>query len=306
MIFLVASAALHVVLSLFPSAKFTLMGNAIWRNIVTPSQWPKISHFIECERKSLKQSILYSANLKDDIWCKKEKIVSLSRVLNEYDIGINLQYESLRFAWALFRARVKVRVGSYQSKWAKFFYTHFSQIVKPHNNHMRDVYLSVLSSINQGFVSQQKRYWDFHSLPKLKLMDPERFKKRFGDSFVVINPTASIREKAWDAKNFKILVDILTKYNMNPIVVGMITETEWLKEIATDHAIIYQTSCLFDICDLIAAAKILITNTVLCSFIAASVGTKTLTLMGCANPIVWGPLGKPNEVIKTVLNPDHQ
>lgn len=303
---LVSMAAVHDISLLFPNSEQTLLGNSLWKSILLPSQWPQISTFVECERKSLKNLILYKANRATDTWEKVESISSLTEFLKNFSIGICLRNRSLRFVLALIKAKVKMRVGSHKDWWARLLYTHFSQESRI-RVHERERHLNVLSSVDENFVKKQKEYWSLHGLPPLKKSyDTKKFKEKFGNDFIVINPTSSIREKAWNAQNFKAVVDALVSENKKVVVLGAPNETEWLKEVATNKAPIYQATSIYDVCDLIASTSLLLTNTSSLQFIAATTGTLTVTLMGCANPVIWRPLGKNDILICAESRPEDE
>jgi ADP-heptose:LPS heptosyltransferase len=111
----------------------------------------------------------------------------------------------------------------------------------------------------------------------------------------VVNPTSSRREKAWPAGKFRELLETIRENGdfggVMPIVVGAPSETEWLREVAGDDFRMIQPSSIGALFNVIAGAELLLTNTSSVQFIAASVGTRTLTLMGRAKPEIWGPLG---------------
>lgn len=295
---LVSTPILRAIHLLYPSANHTLIGNAVWKQILLSSEWPQINLFLEADSTKFRHLTLYKPNLQTNTWEKVGTIPSMTGFLKNYKMGISLRYRSLRFAIEMMRARIKYRVGSHNKWWARFFYSHFYQATNT-PIHVRDTHLNVLTSIDKNFVKQQKEYWNEHQLPELKKQfDLQKFKEEFGQHFILVNPTSSMREKTWEAKNFQAIVKILKEKNKNLVVLGAPHETDWLREVAGNYAPIYQPNSIFDTCDLIAAADLLITNTSSLQFIAASTGTRTITLMGIAHPKVWGPLGKNDIVIK--------
>lgn len=296
----VSTAALHAIGTFFPDAKLTLVGNSLWKTILLPSAWPNIKTFIECSsKKHFNHLIIYQANIEQDIWENTGIKQSLAEILKQSDIGINLRTKSIRFALKMMKFHVPVRVGARRSWVGKLFYTHFTKEIR-HYFHERDKYINVLSSLNKTFVQDQLDYWSRHGLPKLKNnLNLEKFRQKFGRSFIVINPTASIRDKAWNSENFKKVIESLTIAGHTVVVVGAPHETAWLHECVGDHrAYIFQSNLIFDVYELIAAARLLITNTSSLQFFAASTGTQTITLMGCAKAKVWGPLGRTDILIQ--------
>ena len=235
-----------------------------------------------------------------------------------YDVVFNARVDSPRQGFAAFWARVPERWGSAEG-FARFIYNRCA----PHDGkdpliHERDVPLLLMDEAeaetkgDRSFhgktlaerivLSPRIRKWRGAGLPASRRLDSSAWKTTIGcDRYFIANPTSSRREKAWPSDRFRTLLDRLERdpdfKGVKPIVVGAPNETDWLKEIAGDHFQIVQPPTIGDLFDLVSGAEFLLTNTSSMQFIAASVGTKTLTLMGRAKPEIWGPLGPADSYV---------
>lgn len=101
--------------------------------------------------------------------------------------------------------------------------------------HERDRDFQVISGYPA--LSQAIHNWTNQSLPLLREIRPETLKKyklRNRD-YILVNPTVSRREKAWDSQNFKILVQNLKSFTALDIkIIGAPNKTDWLKEVTSD------------------------------------------------------------------------
>jgi ADP-heptose:LPS heptosyltransferase len=183
----------------------------------------------------------------------------------------------------------------------RHLFTHFSLQEKNKEIHERDRYLNILSSLNYELIEAKKQYWKNEGLPSLKWL-PKDTLLEFGFSqnkkIILINPTASIREKAWESKNFRELALKLKAQGVEVRIIGSPKETEWLKEVAQNDFSIIQPSNILNIVDILKYSSLLITNTSSMQFIAAGTKTPTITLMGCASPLRWGSLGTSSICLK--------
>ncbi|MES2857028.1 MAG: glycosyltransferase family 9 protein, partial [Bdellovibrionota bacterium] len=314
---LVGLASLQEMHEFFPAAQVLVVGPKLWLEILDPQMYPWIDRIAVVEKKKTVARV-FKSNGKS--WAEDVQQIQLSELLTDFDAVVNTNIDSLRYGIQAFRAGVKNRVGS-ASAINSALYTHCSPFFgKDPLIHERDAALLILEYATPGFSkffrtlernrrnldhwiqsSQLVKKWNEAGLPKAKIPDRERTQKLVGASdYVLINPTSSRREKAWPADKFLHLIQsikpILAASKIVPVVIGSTQETDWLLEVAggeTERAgvKIVQPNSIAELQDVVHFARALLTNTSSMQFVAASVGTKTLTLMGRARPEIWGPLG---------------
>jgi ADP-heptose:LPS heptosyltransferase len=153
--------------------------------------------------------------------------------------------------------------------------------------------------------SQLVNKWREQGLPYAKSPDLSRAEEITGappEKYIVVNPTSSRREKAWPAEKFRELLlasrPKLKARGFEVIVVGAPTETDWLREVAGNDFRMVQPPSVRDLQDVLSASRGLLTNTSSVQFIAAATGTPTVTLMGRAKPVIWGPVGPHDAIIE--------
>jgi ADP-heptose:LPS heptosyltransferase len=119
---------------------------------------------------------------------------------------------------------------------------------------------------------------------------------------LLVNPTSSRREKAWPSQKFHELIKSLkASPNLRDVevkVLGAPSETDWLNEVARGEFSIVQPANIGELFRTVAQASMLVTNTSSVQFIAASVATPVVTLMGRARPEIWGPLGPKDLIVR--------
>jgi ADP-heptose:LPS heptosyltransferase len=129
-------------------------------------------------------------------------------------------------------------------------------------------------------------------------------KVQFGQ-YVLVNPTASRIEKAWPAAKFRelclALKPMLQQLGKRIVVVGAPNETEWLYLVAGRDFHVVQPQSLGELIDVVAGSSLLVTNTSSVQYIAAGTKTQTITLMGRALPLRWGPVGPSDRVIRGTI-----
>lgn len=292
---LVSTAALFESNKLFPNAEFTLIGCKLWKEVILPNQWPQIKFILELKNKKFTQFSLWQANENLNKW---EEIhfhfKNISSFLKKFQMTIDFRTESLRFAWRSYLARVPFRVGGSRSSFSKLLFTHFSIEKSNANIHERDRYLNILSSLNESYIEERKQIWAKHGLPQLRDLNSNIDNKKL----ILINPTASIREKAWPSEKFRQLAFKLKEQGHEVAIIGSPNETTWLKEVSSEDFKIIQPPNILELIKIVSQAKFLITNTSSMQFIAASTKTPTITLMGLAQPHKWGPLGTWSHFVK--------
>lgn len=295
---LVATAAIFEIINLFPSAEITIIGSPLWNEIILPLNWPHIKKIITTNKKfdSLK---LYKADEQGLNWIYVKEEKSLKNLLAKYTIAIDLRSESLRFAYKALLSKVPYRVGASKNKFAAIFFTHFTLLNKITIVHERDRYLSILSSLNKGYIEKRTLFWQKQGLPALKWFPKNKFENNLR-KIILINPTASIREKAWDSSRFRELALKLKDDFSDIKIIGSPKETEWLMEVAQKDFQILQPQNIIELVDIVYNSHLLITNTSSMQFIAAGTATPTLTLMGSASPLRWGCLGEGSQCIKNM------
>lgn len=306
---LVGLASLREVLERWPDHQMTVVGSKLWLQLIEPGHWPQIDRIAVVEKRGSEAEVFEISNRE---WVSKRQC-SLREELSQCRVVFNARVDSPRQGFAAFWARVPERWGS-AAGLTRFIYNRRG----PHDGkdpliHERDVPLLLMDeaeSIENGRAtftgktlqeriteSPRIRRWREQGLASPRRADGARAKKLLGgvDRYFIVNPTSSRREKAWPSAKFaKLLAEIRMRAELPglmPIVVGAPNETEWLQEVAGADFKIYQPKTLSDLFDVVAGAEFLLTNTSSVQFVAAAVGTRTLTLMGRAKPEIWGPLG---------------
>jgi ADP-heptose:LPS heptosyltransferase len=206
-------------------------------------------------------------------------------------------------------ARVPRRHGSAPAPWSWLLYTHRAPwLGKDPLIHERDRMLQVIEAPDR--IGAMAREWTKGTgLPRLRASEPTRAEKLAGASFGkywLINPTASRREKAWPAARFRELFSRLKprleEQSMELRLIGAPMETEWLRECLPEGLdparFIVQPARILDLMDALSGAKLLVTNTSSAQFLCPGLGVRTLTLMGCADPRIWGPLGSDALIVR--------
>jgi ADP-heptose:LPS heptosyltransferase len=262
---------------------------------------------------------------------KKLTATPLKTAIANSDLFINLRLESLRYAWP--GAQAKYHMGT--SPWpCKFLFTHWSPwLGRDPIIHERDRLLEVLeakptSTLPLGLVSKNKfllrkkqtgdgnlkpnpqlsrqpnqdpnslaGQWRDRGLPHLlpsKLLSLSHRRRR-----VLINPTASRWEKAWPKEKFAALTtELRRRYtDLEIVVIGAPHETEWLKTAAGDHVPVLQPASFWELLQILADSRGLVTNASSMQFFANSAQTPVCTLLGRTYPARWGPLGKDDLTI---------
>jgi len=308
---LIATAALEQTCRRFPSAKVVVVGPQFWVELLDPEAWPKISGILVLDKNSHYSGHLWTPDGSD--WKKQNASTTLFDVLRVSQAAVNLRIESFRYLWPLLLCRVPIRIGTGEW-WMRFFYTHWAPwLGKDPVLHERDWQLWVTDAKRSTgkFLSIEEarhsfgadpspsvRHWkERGGLPRLRLDDQKRAARfQLNKPYILINPTSSRREKAWPAERFKDLCNRLrAENNFSVYILGGPSETEWLNEVSSEGVL--QPSSLADALGIIAQAKLLITNTSSLQFLAATCETPVLTLMGRANPKIWGPIGKHDQFL---------
>lgn len=327
---LVSTAALEETFKRFPDAKIWIMGPELWKQILLPSRWPRVSGIITLDKK--RRGTLCVPNLQNESWDPQGAAQPIKDYFRICDAVINLRPESLRFTWPVFFARVPIRIGTcwWPIKW---LFTHWSPwLGRDPIIHERDRMLRIAMAPRTpwwplGFTQKNRRdlileqtyltnkpkadkyaalqpgqmpdsvihQWHDKVLPQLKTADSHAAHQITQvEDFVLVNPTASRREKAWPAEKFHTLC-----LNLQPwlkerghqlLVIGSPKETDWLKQVAGQTIPIVQPPNLRQLIDVVGCAKAVITNTSSMQFFANSLRSPTLTLMGRTFPARWGPL----------------
>lgn len=313
---LVGLASLRETLDRWPDAKITVIGSPLWLQILEPGFWPQIDRIATVEKRG---SLATVYDLAEGKWAKRQsEPVSLKREFREYGVVVNARVDSPRQGFAAFWARVPERWGSAQG-FANLIYNRRA----PHDGkdpliHERDVPLLMMDEAEARIAGDSKfshktlreriemspriRKWRSQGLPTPRRLNPAAFAERIGTRrYFIVNPTSSRKEKAWPSAKFRELLELFEKRAIfpaiKPIVVGAPNETEWLREVAGGRFLMVQPASMHELFDLVSGAEFLLTNTSSVQFIGASVGTKTLTLMGRARPEIWGPLGPKDRFI---------
>jgi ADP-heptose:LPS heptosyltransferase len=311
---LVATAALAEIAHDPDHSEVGVFGSKLWLEILDPSQWPKIKKIFVIDARGAKRASVQIYEPKSNGWVKLSSFALAADIFHQYQITFNLRYESLRFAWGPWRARVPVRVGT--CAWPfSFLYTHRAPwLGQSPLMHERERNFQILSE----YPPYKNRFqnWMQETLPPLRAKSgSEQVLKRYGlarRDYLLLNPTASQRFKAWPPRRFRELMQALQSQGHKVRVIGSRQESAWLAEVCPDKSQWIQTESLFELMDLIQNARALVANASSIHFIAAGFQTPALVLMGAAKPEVWAPLGESSRYLKGAavegkrLDPDSQ
>ncbi|MGE3975711.1 MAG: glycosyltransferase family 9 protein [Bdellovibrionales bacterium] len=293
---LVSLEALKLTCERFPLAKIWIVGSPLWLDLIDPAQWPQINGVLVCENGKTAQMFELSGTSE---WVAVRGERSLADFAKNVQVTVNLRIESYRFSWFAW-PQVPVRIGS--SPWyMKWLYTHwFPWLGKEPEIHERDWY-SLVAGADGSEESVPLPFPLIKSgLPALKRLNEMKLKSLWQlekSKYILINPTSSRREKAWPSAQFRELCLRLKNQGTEVVVVGAPKETSWLQEVAGGDFRIIQPKTFMDLADLVGGAQFLVTNTSSLQFVAASMGTPTVTLMGLASPLRWGPLGPKDSTV---------
>ena len=295
---LVSLRALEETIQRFPESHITIVGPSLWREILRPEMWPHVDQIFDVKTRELFSSEKNITSHLHDTWVSTGT-TSYWKLCREAHAVVNLRIESLRYSWAPFFTRVPMRIGSAPSVWSWLYTEAYPWLGKEPPIHERDWY----SQVAQGQKPQLNAMVK-DGLPLLKKMDSKILEKYDLQSkqYVLINPTASRKEKAWPQENFR---QLLANWSFaeKPILLGAPHETDWLKGIAEEQCSILQPQNFSELMDVIAGARLLVANTSSLQFMAASLKTPAVVLMGLADPLRWGPLGPKDLVVRKWQGP---
>ena len=309
---LVGLASLRETLDKWPAARVTVIGSKLWLQLLEPGYWTQVDRVAVIEKRGKTADIF---EIQAGAWVQTGTH-SLRVEMSRCDVVFNARVDSARQGFAAFWARVPERWGSAAGPANWIYHRRAPHDGKDPLIHERDVPLLLMDEAEAGKplgrslserveASPRIRKWRKTGLPTPRRIDSESPGGTFGvGRYFVVNPTSSRREKAWPAKNFAELLKVIRDQGefqgVTPLVVGSPSETDWLREVAGSEFKFVQPNSLGELFNVIAGAEFLLTNTSSVQFVAASVGTKTLTLMGRAKPQIWGPLGPSDRSLQGV------
>lgn len=290
----VAGAAIFEAIENTPNSEHWICGPQKWLEIID-------EHYLHAIEGVIIPTSTFNADIYERNSGKLVKIYSnysLIQFYKSFNTFINLRTESLRHLWPALIAKIPNRVGTAPWPWT-YFYTHrapwigYAPLI-----HERERYLQVIEALNNSDL--QGKWKQKTGLPPFRSTQTSTLNKyNLKKPYLLINPTASRREKAWSAKNFAEIYSWLKEFgDANVKVIGAPNEIDWLKELSPHDEDIITPNKMHDVIDIISHAKLLITNTSSLQYVAASFNVQSMVLMGRANPIIWGPLGKNDILIK--------
>lgn len=311
---LVSLAALEKVVQAHPQNEIIVCGPPLWLEILKAyPQWNIRTVYV------LKTKYLLEEFARGEDWVKTGEQIGFSELCRRTAVFYNLRFESLRYSWLAFGARVPVRYGS-SPHFFRFLFTHwYGWLGHEPPIHERDWLNDIVAAppraakmfrgwrfnraqIKKRYPSQDYQERNQAALPAMQLHATADILGRYDlppRRYILINPTASRRDKAWPAENFKRLAAFLAEHfsAWDIRIIGSPGESDWLREAAGTEKIL-QPRTLGELFAILESAAALVTNTSSMQFIAAATGVPTLTLMGWAHPLRWGPLGEKNLVIR--------
>lgn len=215
-------------------------------------------------------------------------------------------YPRPKLAFAVARARVRLRVGT-AYRWYSPLFTHkVREHRKKAARHERDYTLALAERLGMPV----------RPLPDPKLVVPqdasaaaEVFLEEHGigheTRFVVVHPGSGGSAKDWDAENFGLLARALSVHD--PRLVILVSGTESEKQLMTRAAAASENARIFqrhltlpELAAVYARAALFAANSTGPLHLAAAVGTPVLGLYPferVCNPRRWGPLGARARVL---------
>lgn len=324
---LVGLAALAEIPTLFPEARVSVVGPKLWLGILSPQAFPFVDEIVTVERRSQRTERFRAEG---GVWKSYGEPATLVQMLGGCDAVVNLNIDSYRYGFTAVRAGLRVRLGSAPSPMSAL-YTHSAPFFgKDPLIHERDAALMVMEYAEPGFkrlLSSTHRHrqklseyveksrfiakWRKLGLPQVKIPNSDKVREVVGrepKTYLLVNPTSSRRTNTWPPEKFReFLLQMrlpLSEMGLEPIVIGAPNETDWLQEIAGQDFQVVQTRSLQDLADVVAGAKALVANTSSMQFLAASMQTPVVTLMGRARPEIWGPIGPRDRVVRGTPPPE--
>ncbi|HRK06861.1 MAG TPA: glycosyltransferase family 9 protein [Pseudobdellovibrionaceae bacterium] len=310
----VGLAGLAECMQRFSDAELVVVGSKLWTEILHPAAWPGVVAIEVVDRRG---GLAQRYEIEGDTWVSRGEPRALRSAWRDCDVVVDTRVDSLRFAVEAWRAGVPERWGMAPS-WAAWLFTHAA----PHFGkdpllHERDVPLLILDAARRGwarfcpegsaeFLSRSVKLspgiarWRLLGLPAMRKLDhaieAKLAVKKVGElqAYYVLNPTSSRREKAWPSAKFREFL-LSRPADESWRVVGSPNESEWLREVALSEEQIVQPASIGELFEVLSRASGLLTNTSSMQFVAASAGCPVLTLMGRADPRIWGPVG-PNDL----------
>ncbi len=312
---LVGLSALEKVVRAHPGKEIVICGNALWLEVLRAYPQLNIRTVFVLKEKYQLEKFSWA-----DGWHNTGVTTTFYKLACSTATLYNLRFESLRYSWHAFFARVPVRYGS-SPRFFRFLFTHwYGWLGEEPPIHERDWLNAIVAAppTSAGTYSTWRRNrkplqekanaityerLNRDPLPEMTLAEntPEVLAqyKLAAKKYILINPTASRRDKAWPAENFRALAEFLAQnvsdYEIR--IIGSPSETDWLNEAAGENTIL-QPKGLSELFHIVKGAAALVTNTSSMQFIASATRVPTLTLMGWADPIRWGPLGGENLVVR--------
>lgn len=306
----------------FPEGRVTVIGPSLWLQLLDARVMPFLERLIVVPRKG-KRGRAYHA--RDGAWvAESETDEDLAKLLGGYEAFVNTNTDSYRYGFVAMRARVPVRIGSAPREMAWLYHYNAPFLGKDPLIHERDLPLALLEFATPGWrrftratpanraqlaeilgASRLIAGWHERGLPNLIQYSDERVRALTGlerGRYFLVNPTSSRREKAWPSEKARELLlgmrAELNQLNLEPLVIGAPTETEWLREVAGGEFRVVQPVSLRDLQEVVRGARLLLTNVSSMQFIAASTQTPTLTVVGRSKPEIWGPVGCRDRIVR--------
>lgn len=317
----VGTASLAEMPRFFPRARVTVIGPALWLELLDPRSMPFLARIIVVARK---QTVGRAYQVQDGGWREEgggER--PLTELLKDYQALVNTNTDSYRYGLAAWRAGVGVRIGSASAEMAWLYHFNAPFFGKDPLLHERDLPLLLMEYANPGPAkyfcttsanrarldemragSRLIQRWRSEGLPSLRSDAAESTVRELTGcepkEYILVNPTASRREKAWPSSRVREMLlntdakEELARLGFRAFVIGAPNETEWLQEVAGSEFQVIQPRTLTELQEIVRGARILLTNVSSMQFIAATTRTPALVVVGRAEPRIWGPVG-PND-----------
>lgn len=314
----VGAASLAEMARFFPHARVTVIGPKLWLELLDPRKMPFLERIIVVARKST-VGRAYAAH--DGGWREEGGgELPLTEFLKGYQALVNTNTDSYRYGFQAMKAGVGLRIGSASAEMAWLYHYNAPFFGKDPLLHERDLPLLLMEYATPGLAkyfrttghnraslnemresSRLVEHWRREGLPSLRHYTESAVRELTGlapKSYFLVNPSASRREKAWpSARVRELLLDGRAEFNFQPLVIGAPNETEWLREVAGAEFKIIQPRNLTELQEIVHGARVLLTNVSSMQFIAATTKTPTLTVVGRAEPRIWGPVGAQDQMV---------
>jgi ADP-heptose:LPS heptosyltransferase len=229
------------------------------------------------------------------------ELVRLIRQLRneKYDLVFDFQgrFRSAVFAW-MSGCKKRFGIADTQEVTGLFYTDRVSQSAQ--SVHLVDYFLDMVCAagakrgkVEFGLKSQPQTVGEIQKILVSNHAD--------ADNYVVFAPGATVEAKRWPIENFAVLADkIHEKYQCSIVSIGVESEETTAGKLQSLTSIpvinLVRKTNIKQLVDLLAGAKIVVSNDTGPAHIAAALGVPMVLIFGLTNPLRVGPYGRSETV----------